>query len=191
MNLTKLADTPEWKKINKKMAELQKTPEIEAMNRLQTSQADIRERKAQIETQLSELVAKKSGSAWETALRGDTDGLTSGDTLRKEYAELEQRERFNEQAISEGRNAQDFAYGKTCMEICHETQPEYDREVAPKAEAAERAVHELMETDQRFVEPLLKAGVRIDHLRRITFPQFVSRESLEAFRANLKASHKA
>jgi len=181
MSLVKISDDPRWKKISEKMARLDNSPVIVTMAKLEEDQAAIVARKLQIETQLSALVAKKSGSAWEAALHGDRDGLTAADQLRNEYRELEQRERFNAQAISEGRNSQDFAFGKECMEICHETQPDYNGAVLPKARAAARAVLELMETEKRLIEPLLNAGVRIDHLRRIIFPRIVSVESLEMF----------
>jgi len=184
MNLLKISDDPAWVRINKRVTErvanLQSSPVPQTMTSLQTSLVSIRERKSQVEAELAALSAKEPASAWRSALagRGDT-ALEARDQLRAEYAELEQRERFAESAIKEGRLELDHAHGKDSRDACDELKPDYLKLVVPKARAAARQMLEAMEIEQRFVDVLLDHGVRIDHLGRVFFP--MSRERLEKF----------
>lgn len=151
------------------------------MVNLQTSLAAIRQRKPEIEAALAAMTATKA-SAWKSALAGDGDTALEGrDRLRVEYAKLEQRERFVESAIDEGRLEIDRIDGKASLETCNELEPDYLKLVVPKARAAARAMIEAMEVEQRFVDLLLKYDVRVGYLGRIFFPTILSRESLEVF----------
>ena len=179
MSLLKIGDDPEWAKINKRVSErvanLQASPVPETMTKLQTSRVAIQQRKAEIEA----MTAKKA-SAWQSALAGNGDTALEGrDQLRAEYAELEQRERFVESAIEEGRLAEDAITGKESLQTCNEVKPDYLKLVVPKARAAARQMLEAMEVEQRFVDLLLKYDVRVGYLGRIFFP--MSRETLEVF----------
>ena len=185
MSLVKISDDPEWQKITDKisgrMATLQASPVLGTMARLETSQVSTTQRMTEIEATLQAIAAKKTDSAWQAALEGDDDAVEGRERLRQEYQLLEQRVRFNEAALEEGRLEMDLINGKVCMEICHELKPDYIRTVVSKGRAAARALLEFLETDQRFIDQLLRCNVRIDHLGRVFFPRFLSRETLEAF----------
>lgn len=165
----KIGDNVEWQKINATMA------------KVQTAQVAINERKGEIESKLS-AGATRNTSAWTSALAGGDEVLVeSRDKLRKEYQSLEEKERVNLSAIEEGRLALDAITGKVSLQICNEFRPQYRKTVVPKARAAARAMLEVIATESGLVEQLLRDDVRVDHLGRISFPPFLSRESLEAF----------
>ena len=185
MSLAKIADTPEWGKINKRVsarvADLQGSPVPETMKKLQAAQLTIQQRKTEIESMLLAMTTEKNNSAWQSALEGNDAALESRDRLRAEYAELEQRERFTQSAIEEGKLALDAMRGKVHLAICNDVRPDYLKAVVPKARAAARQMLEAIELEQRFVSELLRHDIRIDHLGRISFPTFLSCETLEAF----------
>ena len=185
MSLLKLGDDPEWAKINKRVSErvvnMQSSPTSQTMTNLQISRVAIQQRKAEIETALSTMTATKA-SAWQSALAGVGDiALEGRDQLRAEYAELEQRERFVESAIEEGRLAEDAIKGKADMQVCLEITPALQKAVIPEARAGARQILKAMETQERIVNLLLENDVRADHLGRVNFPMILSRETLEAF----------
>jgi hypothetical protein len=185
MVLSKIGDQPDWRdiidRISQGSARMQ-TPATETMTRLQLEQKTIRARKDEIETTLSQMSVTKNNSAWQAALEGgDSHQLESRYKLREEYQALEQKERFNESAIDEGRRAVDTMDGQVSLQICHDLKPDYVKAVAPKAQAAARQMLEAMEIERRFVEELLRHNIRIGHLGRISFPFGLSRDGLELF----------
>jgi hypothetical protein len=186
MSLSKISDEPHWQRITERVSErvmsLQSSPVSETMARLQTSQAAIQRRKGEIEAALAAMTstATEKKTNWQAALEGNDSGaLLERDQLRKEYRSLEETERFNEAAIEEGRLEQDRNHGKVSLDTCIEIKPDYLRAVVPKARAAARQLVEVMMTEQRIVDELLRNGIRVDHLGRVSFP--VSRHTLEAF----------